>query len=141
MRASQVAQWQSICLPRQETQEAWVWSLGWEDRWEHEIVTHSSILARKIPWTEKPGRQQSIESQRVGHDSMTDFGCISLWKLSINIYLFSLYTIYHTSFSTKDGITIDALIFLLLHKVDRKVPRMEIIHLWWGRIIEIPENS
>ena len=33
-----------------------------------EMVTHSSILARRIPWTEKPGRLQSTGSQRVGHD-------------------------------------------------------------------------
>ena len=32
------------------------------------MVTHSSILAWRIPWTEEPGRLQSIESQRVGHD-------------------------------------------------------------------------
>ena len=33
-----------------------------------EITTHSSILAWRIPWTEEPGRLQSMESQRVGHD-------------------------------------------------------------------------
>ena len=42
-------------------------SLGWEDL-EKEIATHSSILAWKIPWKEKPGRLQSMGSQRVGHD-------------------------------------------------------------------------
>ena len=35
---------------------------------EKEMATHSSILAWKIPWTEKPGRLQSKGSQRVGHD-------------------------------------------------------------------------
>ena len=35
---------------------------------EKEMATHSSILAWKIPWTEKPGRLQSRRSQRVGHD-------------------------------------------------------------------------
>ena len=39
----------------QETQETWVRSLGWEDPLEKEMATHSSILAGKIPWTEKPG--------------------------------------------------------------------------------------
>ena len=52
----------------QEVLEAQVKSLGWEDPLEKEMATHSSILARKIPWTEEPGRLQSIESQRVGHD-------------------------------------------------------------------------
>ena len=46
----------------------WVWSLGWEDPLEKEMVTHSSILAWKIPWTEEPGMPQSVGSQRVGHD-------------------------------------------------------------------------
>ena len=35
-------------------QELWVLSLGWEDPLEEEMVTHSSILAWEIPWTEKP---------------------------------------------------------------------------------------
>ena len=46
----------------------WVRSLGREDPLEKEIVTHSSILAWRIPWTEEPGRLQSTGSQRVGHD-------------------------------------------------------------------------
>ena len=49
-------------------QETRVQSLGWEDLLEKEMATHSSILAWKIPWTEEPGRQQSMGSQRVGHD-------------------------------------------------------------------------
>ena len=48
--------------------ETWVQSLGQEDLLEKEMATHSSILAWKIPWTEKPGRLQSMGSQRVGHD-------------------------------------------------------------------------
>jgi len=35
-------------------QETWVQSLGWEDPLEEEIATHSSILIRRIPWTEEP---------------------------------------------------------------------------------------
>ena len=49
-------------------QEMQVRSLGQEDPLEEEMATHSSILARKIPWTEKPGRLQYVGSQRVGHD-------------------------------------------------------------------------
>ena len=49
-------------------QETWVRSLGWEYLLEKEVATHSSTLAWKIPWTEKPGRLQSMGSQRVGHD-------------------------------------------------------------------------
>ena len=43
-------------------------SLGREHPLEKEMATHSSILAWKIPWMEEPGRLQSMESQRVGHD-------------------------------------------------------------------------
>ena len=49
-------------------QEIWVQSLGQEDLLEKEMATHSSILAWKIPWSEEPGRLQSMGSQRVGHD-------------------------------------------------------------------------
>ena len=45
-----------------------VQSLGWEDPFEKEIATHSSLLAWEIPWTEEPGGLQSIGSQRVGYD-------------------------------------------------------------------------
>jgi len=41
--------------------------LGQEYLLEKEMATHSSILAWKIPWTEEPGRLQSMGSQRVGH--------------------------------------------------------------------------
>ena len=37
--------------------------MGWEDPLEKQMVTHSSILAWEIPWTEEPGGQQSTESQ------------------------------------------------------------------------------
>ena len=49
-------------------QETPVQSLGWEDPLEEEMVTHSSILAWKILWTEEPAGLQSMGSQRVGHD-------------------------------------------------------------------------
>ena len=48
--------------------ETWVQSLGWEDPLEKEMATHSSMLAWKIPWTEEPGRLQSMGLQRVGHN-------------------------------------------------------------------------
>ena len=48
--------------------EAWIRSLGWEDLLEKEMATHSSTLALKIPWTEEPGRPQSMGSERVGYD-------------------------------------------------------------------------
>ena len=42
--------------------------LGWEDPPEDSMATHSSILAWRTPWTEKPGGLQFMGSQRVGHD-------------------------------------------------------------------------
>ena len=45
-----------------------VQSPGWEEPLEKEMATHSSILAWRIPWTEEPGRLQSVGSQRVGQD-------------------------------------------------------------------------
>ena len=56
-------------------QETWVRSLGWEDPLEKEMAPHSSTLAWKILWTEEPGRLQSMELQRVGHD----------WETSISL--------------------------------------------------------
>ena len=49
-------------------QKTRVQSLGLEHLLEKEMALHSNILAWKIPWTEKPGKTQSIGPQRVGHD-------------------------------------------------------------------------
>ena len=49
-------------------QETRVQSLGQEDPLEKEMAIHSSTHASKIPWTEDPGRLQSMGSQRIGHD-------------------------------------------------------------------------
>ena len=48
--------------------ETWVQSLDWEHLLEKEMATHSSILAWRMLWTEKPGGLQFMASQRVGHD-------------------------------------------------------------------------
>ena len=53
------------CALMQESQEIQVRSLGWEDPLEEGLATHSNILAWRIPQTDKPGRLQSMESQRV----------------------------------------------------------------------------
>ena len=47
-------------------------SLGWEVSLEKGMAIHSSILAQRIPWTEKSGGLQSVGSQRVGHDWATN---------------------------------------------------------------------
>ena len=57
---------QTVKLKRLPTMwEACVQSLGWEDLLEKEMATHSNSLAWKIPWTEEPGRLQSLGSQEL----------------------------------------------------------------------------
>ena len=51
--------------------ETWVLFLIWEDPLEKGMAAHSSILAWGIPWTKEPGGLQSMELQRVGHNSAT----------------------------------------------------------------------
>ena len=68
-----MAQWVKNLPVMQETQEIWVPSLGQEDPLEEDMTTHSSILAWRIPWTEKPGGLQSMALQRVRHDWGTKF--------------------------------------------------------------------
>ena len=53
-------------------QETWVPSLNREDPLDKGKATHSSILARRIPWTEELGGLQSMGSQRVRHDGATN---------------------------------------------------------------------
>ena len=67
-------------------QETQVQSLGQEDPLEEEMATHSSILARKILWTEEPDGLQSIGLQRVRHDC-SNFSCMQVHeKLSFENY-------------------------------------------------------
>ena len=72
--------------------ETWVPSLGWEDLLEKEMAIHSSTIAWKIPWTEEPGRLQSMRSQSVGHDWAT--------SLSLSVYSCHLFLISYASVSS-----------------------------------------
>ena len=63
----ELSAWISVVKNLPAMQETQVRSLGREDPLEEERATHSSILAWEIPWTEEPGRLQSMWSQRVGH--------------------------------------------------------------------------
>ena len=69
MRASLAAQ---MVKNLRATWETWVGPLGREDLLEKEMTTHSNILAWRIPWTEEPGRLQSMGSQKVRHDWVTE---------------------------------------------------------------------
>ena len=75
-------------------QETWIWSLGWEHPLEKGMETHSNILVWRIPWTEEPGKLQSIWSRRVRHNwaaERTTHSC--LLTDSIDHYLMSTYTV------------------------------------------------
>ena len=69
----------------QEPQEMWVQSPIQEDPLEEEMATHSSILAWEIPWTEEPGRLQSMGPQRVGRNWTTKNTSQSLIVLSVQV--------------------------------------------------------
>ena len=70
----------------QEMRETQFQSLSREDPLEGGMATHSSILAWRIPWTEEPGRLQTIGSQRVGYS----------WNnLSTHTYIPSLFSLPH----------------------------------------------
>ena len=72
-------------------QETQVRSLGWEDPLEKEMAMHSGTLAWKIPWTEDPGRLQSMGSQRVRRDFT-----VSLFTVPFNICTLSSLSIQLT---------------------------------------------
>ena len=63
-------------------QETWVQSLGQEYPLEKEMATYSNVLAWRIPWTEEPGRLQSMESQRVRHNWMTNIFTFTVFDYS-----------------------------------------------------------
>ena len=73
-------------------QEMWVWSLGQEDPLEQEMATHSRILAWKNPWTEEPGRLQSMGLLIVGHDWATDWAYTQLYWTTCPSLLKYIYT-------------------------------------------------
>ena len=92
-RLSLVAQTVKDLLAMQET---WVWSLGWKDPLEKGMVTYSSILAWGIPWTEEPGRLQSMGSQSQTRLSNKHFH-----------YHFHIYTMeYYSSHKKEQNIVI-----------------------------------
>ena len=136
-----MGQWWRICLPMQEMQEMWVWSLSQDDPLEEEMAICSSILAWKIPHTEEPGGLEPMGLQRVGHDwtgmhilvLLTPFywwdflfSTVCSWLLcnklivhiSIDIYIYSLAIICIFKLLRKTGNIIDDLciIDLLMRK-------------------------
>ena len=76
--------------------ETQVQPLGQEDPLEEEMVTHSSILAWRIPWTEEPDGLQSMGSQRVRHDRVTN-----TFVHFIVIFLLLFFKIHNSFFTLK----------------------------------------
>ena len=65
-------------------QLTWVQSLGREDPLEKEMAIHSSTIAWKIPWTDEPGRIQSMGSQRVRHDWATSLSLSNICSVQFS---------------------------------------------------------
>ena len=63
-----MVQWVKNLPEMQEMQETQIQSLDWENALEEGVAPHSSTLAWKIPWTEEPGRLQSMGLLRAGHN-------------------------------------------------------------------------
>ena len=57
--------------------------MGWDNSLKKGMATHSSVLAWRIPWTEEPGKLQSMASQRVGHD-WSDLACTHCFMSHFN---------------------------------------------------------
>ena len=79
-------------------QDTWVQSVGQEDPLEKGMATHSSILARRIPWTEEPGRPKSMGLQRVGHNWATNnsnFSYLCCYSSYLSYYWHDLTLIHH----------------------------------------------
>ena len=68
-------------------QEMWIESLGWKDPLEKEMVTHSSILAWAIPWTEEPGGLQFSGFTRVSCDLMTEHQHMISTRVYLNVMI------------------------------------------------------
>ena len=79
---------------RQEPQDTRVQSLGQEDPREEGMANHSSIIDWRILWTEEPGKPQSIELQRLGHDQSN--------LTHMHAYICTKHTSFLNSFSSHD---------------------------------------
>ena len=102
-------------------QKTWVPSLGWEDPLEKGMAAHSIILAWRIPWTEEPDGLESMGSQRVRHNWMTNTLC------------------FHKSEMQGKGPALEGNVsrqgFLLSSSPTRPspgAPAFRLVHLWYG---------
>ena len=95
LKTRSLARW--LSRPMQKLKETWVWFLGWEDPLEEEMATYSNSLTWRIPWTEEPGRLQSIGPQRVGHHWVSTYAhldehlnthtCVYMYIIPLYLYI------------------------------------------------------
>ena len=98
--------------------ETWVQSLGWEDPLEKGTATHSSILAWRIPWTEEPGRLQSMGSHRVRHDWVTKHTAHYGQRAHLQCMAYSRYSVNNTTANNHN----------LIGFLDSKRPPYAVVH-------------
>ena len=77
--------------------ETWVWSLGWDNSLKKEMDTHSSILSWRILWTEESGGLESIRSQRVGHEWVTNTFTWTFFRIGMKINILICWHIQYNS--------------------------------------------
>ena len=94
-------------------QETWVQSLGQEDPLEKGMATHSSILSWRIPWTEGPGGLQSMQSQRVRHDSVTSTSLQWYYVIRSVLWSYCASITTHSSFHLWNWSSISVLFSLI----------------------------
>ena len=75
----------------------WVCSLDCEYPLEKEMATHSSILAWRIPWTEEPGRLQSIRGKESDMTEVTEHACTPKKKKPMKLYLLLVLCVFNVS--------------------------------------------
>ena len=113
--------WASLVAQRVKrlpaVQETWVRSLGQEDPLEKEMATHSSTLAWKTPWTEKPGRLQSMGSQRVGHSLVTSPSLKKIRREAWSFF-FSLPMAHHGATTTVRAPGFNQVVFFVHEQVN-----------------------
>ena len=103
-----------------EMQETWVWSLGWKKSpgEGNGMITHSSLLAWRIPWTEEPGGLQSAGSQRAGHDWATNTFTPICWRFGY-ILFFPVNKMGQLNYTRLNSIPFHKLVFSNLLRKER----------------------
>ena len=104
------------------------------------MATHSSPLALKIPWTEEPGRLQSMGSQRVGRDwaTLLSYCFTLLW--SFLLYKKVIWLCVHIYPLSLDHIIVVMWVMKIFFKAEHQ--RIDVFELWcWRRLLRVPRTA